>query len=90
MSKVTTADFEVWSYAVTRGWLRLRRNGGPEAYYWTGEYVRPGGVVDVYRQYNLTRLELLVDGRMCVRTWRRYWGNKTISRLAREFIEDLA
>jgi hypothetical protein len=87
---ISTADFSASSWSVGRGYLRLHRHGDlSSGYYWMGEYIHPRGVVTVYRQDNFTRMDLLVGGRLCSRSWARRWGDKTISRLAREFVEDV-
>lgn len=88
--RVTTADYSVYSSRSARGYLMLHRHGGPEhGYYWTGAFMHPRGIVQVYRQHDYTRLSFADGLRVCHRSWERYWGDRTISRLAREFIQDL-
>lgn len=74
------------------GFLRLHRHGGTSGvgFYWMGEFVDRRGFVSVYRQDGLTRLDIVHGGRLHIRTWRKYFGDRTIARLARAFLTELA
>lgn len=84
MPRVTLEDFSVYSSGKTP-YLMLNKHGN----WWSGWYYHPRGIVAVYREGGYTRLSLSDGCRVCHRSWARYWGDRTISRLAREFIRDL-
>lgn len=77
------------SWLARAGSLRIHRHGAAGAYYWTGDFTDPRGLVSVYRQHDHTRLDFIHDGRCYARTWQRYFGDRTISRLARAFVTDI-
>lgn len=74
------------SATIARGLLRLHRHGEPGKPYWLGDYVCPLGIVTVYRQINLTRLDAVIGGRLHMRTWPRFVADTTIPRLARDVL----
>lgn len=53
----------------------------------------PQGIVAVsverFPHTSYTRMEFAVNGRVYSRSWKREWGRKTITRLAREMAEDV-
>jgi len=78
-------EFESYDHAVYPGLALTRNDYG----YTTGAYVHPLGIVRVVRFSTVTSLYLVRAKREYQRRWERYWGDKTISRLAREFLEDM-
>jgi hypothetical protein len=88
MAKVQMHEFFPNSCSIGDGWLSLHRHGEPKAYYWMGDYINRLGLVRVYRQHDYTRLDMVADGRLYQRSWPRYWGDRTISRLAARFLSD--
>jgi hypothetical protein len=95
MSKVTPRDFFDDSLRVSstgkNGFLRLMHAHGNAGcgYWWTAEFVHPEGIVSVYRQADHTRLDFAFRGRLYIRTWEAYWGDRTISQIARQFVADV-
>lgn len=87
---VSEAPFDD-AVSISKGFLRLHRHGDPSiGHYWTGDFVDQRGFVSIYRDSNVTRLDAVSGGRMHMRTWQRYYGDRTIARLARAFLTDLA
>lgn len=86
--RVSTPHFDD-NTSTRDGWLRMSQHGKPDALYSMGEFVDRRGFVSVYRQHDLTRLDAIAGGRMHIRTWQRYFGDRTISRLCRAFLTDL-
>lgn len=89
MSRVTTADYSEFSYAPGRGYLSLVETETSKGPFWNGSYIHPLGIVDVYRQEDLTSLRVVVDGRIHHRHWRCFWSNRTVAMLCRCFLEEL-
>lgn len=79
-----------WSWTVGGGALRLSKHEGSRGEpWWTGDFLDPRGIVTVYRQSDVVRLDYVVGGRCHSRSWHRYFGERTIARLARAFITDI-
>jgi hypothetical protein len=79
-----------WSWSVGAGSLTLTKHGSASpGWYWTGEFLHPSGFVRVYRQKDLTRIDFITDGRGYSRSWQKDWGDRTINRLAREFVAEI-
>jgi hypothetical protein len=80
-----------YRFSVGNGFLRMFKVGEASgAIWWTGEFLHPSGIVIVYRQEGYTRLDLMAAGRCHSRGWQKSYGDRTITRLAREFIADMA
>ena len=82
-------DFEQVDWAAGRSYLVM---GCWQGSYREGTYRHPVGLVEVYEQVGstpMTSLRFRHRGRDWVRRWSRTWGDKTIARLSREFIEDI-
>lgn len=82
MPRPSTSTFEDSSYATGRGYLTMNADG-------TGLYFGVHGIVRVYRDRVSTHLITPHAGLTHSRYWRRPWGDRTISRLAREFLVDV-
>lgn len=83
------APAEGYSYALGDGHLllsKLETSSGP---YWRGEFLDGRGIVAIYRQSDWTSLSFAHEGRAHNRSWRRYFGDRTIARLSRAFITDV-
>lgn len=80
---ISTTDFDDSSWRVGRGYLTMYEDG-------TGFFSGSLGMVRVYRDRKSTHLVTPHCGLMHSRYWRRRWGDKTISRLAKEFLTDVA
>lgn len=89
MSRVTTEDYSDFDYVPWRGYLSLPETKTPRGSFWNGTYTHRLGLVEVYRQEDLTALRAVVDGRLHNRHWRCFWSDKTISMLCRRFLEEL-
>jgi hypothetical protein len=82
-------DFEESEWACGRPYLSVGRwqyDGG----YRNHVYRHPLGLVEIYEQVGnnpILTMRFQREGRAYGRTWRRVFGQKTIARLAREFIE---
>jgi hypothetical protein len=65
---------------------------GENGSYRQSTYRHPLGVVEIYEQNRreMTNLRFRHEGRDYWRHWDKLWGDKTVARLAREFIEDIA
>lgn len=85
------AECSDWSWTVGEGALRIFPHVGSHGEkWWTGEFLDPRGIVTVYRQGDLTRLDYVEGGRCFSRSWQRYFGDRTIARLSRAFVTDIA
>jgi hypothetical protein len=71
------------------GMLRMFSAGDPHLPYWLGDFIDARGTVTVYRQHDLVRLDFAVGRRVHTRTWRAYFGDRTIAKLARALISDV-
>lgn len=84
-------DHYDYSYGERRGFLRMHGTQGNErcGYWENGEFMHPNGIVSVYRDTKFTRFDFMFGDRMHTRQWERAWGDRTIPRLAREFVNDI-
>ncbi len=78
-------------FSVGKGLLRLTEIRDGHDPWQVGEFLDPRGIVTVYRQtrFPLTRIDFMHNGKVYCRSWDRYCGDRTIRRLAREFISDV-
>jgi hypothetical protein len=87
---IQKADFTDWSYAERRGFLRMHSHGNENiGFYQMGEFMHPNGIVTVYCQEDFTRLDFMHGDRLHTRQWERRWGDRTIPKLARQFVSDI-
>jgi hypothetical protein len=86
---VKMTDFDEWDWSPgARGYLSMHEWRGA---YREGVYRHPAGLVEVYEclgDKGYLSLRLRWKGRDYCRSWKTVWGDKTIARLAREFIEE--
>lgn len=91
MRRISTKDFTEERYAMSRGYLSMQN--GKEGFR-RGQYHHPQGIVQVYETITFrgerTSLYLTRNGLAISREWQTAWGDRTISRLAREFIEEVS
>lgn len=78
-------SYDQFSWAKSHQSLELTTVSGD---YKTGIFEHRLGVVRVVQFRTGTALYLIRGGREYQRRWDRCWGPKTISRLAREFLEE--
>ena len=77
--------------SVGRGMIRLNQHGdGPTGRYFMGDYMGPAGFVSIYMQDDYTRLDAIAVGRLFMRTWGRSFSPRTLPRLARQLLRDVA
>jgi hypothetical protein len=81
MPPVRQGDFEDCSYRTGRGYLSMQSDG-------TGLFFG-GAIVRIYRDRKSTHMVMPHAGLTHSRYWKRPWGDRTISRLARQFILDV-
>lgn len=87
-----TTQFSNQSYSERRGFLRMHSYGTSlSGQYDLGDFMDPRGIVSVYRQCDpdFLRLDFMHGGRFYSRQWEEYFGDRTIPRLARQFITDI-
>lgn len=72
------------------GLLRLSQHNISSGTYWSGDFVDRRGIVTIQMESTFTRLDAVVGGRCHMRTWRRAFGERTLHRLCRAFLTDLA
>lgn len=81
-------DHQTSHSAIGRGWLRIHHNDTKYGEYCLGEYVDKRGFVSVYRQDGLTRLDLVANGKLVMRSWKAWLPDRTITRRAREMLAE--
>lgn len=91
MNKITTQDFEENVYTVSRSYLSM---SNPEVGGWReGHFHHPEGLVRVFEakspRLNVTSMFFIHQGFSHQRRWETIWGQKTLARLAREFVEEV-
>lgn len=89
---ITMKDFDEGSWAAGRPYLVGNHWQGENRSYRQPLYRHAEGVVEIYEQTGsnpLTNMRFRYGGRDYYRTWRTTWGDKTLARLAREFIESV-
>lgn len=89
MAKASTRDFEEYGWRVGRPHL----SAGPWEQFGSHRasiYRHPKGTVEIdeYRS-GFTSMGVTMNGRHYRRRWEAKWGDKTLARLARQFIEDI-
>lgn len=57
--------------------------------WWAGDFVDYRGIVSILRQSDLLRLDTVAGNRCHVRTYRSYYGDRTVAQLCRRFLTDL-
>lgn len=79
-----------YTFSPGAGLLRLHKHrsdlGGG---WWDGDFVDYRGIVSIQREATYLRLDAVANGRCHVRTWQRYYGDRTVARLCRAFLSDL-
>lgn len=83
-------DYEEYDYAMhDRGWLAIEDWEASEARYGTFHY--KNGDMRIYQQRHpsVTRIRATSRGRTYNRVWRKVWTDNTLSRLCRQFADDL-
>ena len=79
-----------YRWSVARGMLRLfEQRTSRDDIYWLGEFLDPRGIVTIMREASHTRLDMVHDGYAYSRTWRKFFGDRTVAKLARAFITDV-
>jgi hypothetical protein len=84
------ADFKDDILSVGQGRLRLDEHGSGSGRYFMGDYMDPRGFVSVYMQDDYTRLDVIAVGRLVMRSWDRTFSRRTLPRLARQLLDDVA
>lgn len=77
------------SLSEKRGFIRMHRHVTPYGDYSMGDFVHPHGIVAIYQQDDITRLDYAYNGRLYIRSWPKEWGRRTICKLARQFVDDV-
>lgn len=83
------ADYDQFKWSVAKGFFRINTHQTSSGDYETGEFISPGGIVSVYRQHDLTRLDYAANGQCYSRSWRFRFGDRTIRKLARQLVADV-
>lgn len=84
-------DFEEDRYKVSRSYLSMNERGAGG---WReGHFQHPEGLVRVFEaripRFAMTSMFFIRQGHSHQRRWNTVWGDKTLARLAREFVEDV-
>lgn len=92
---MSMSDFEASDYAISRGYFSLGTwdcwpsGGGQRA----SLYRHPRGIVEIYEYRGgctpITSMKFIWTGRHYRRCWEHAWGDNTLARLAREFVEEV-
>lgn len=93
MTRVRLTDFEQWDWGCGRSYLSMGNWQGEKGSYRHGIFRHELGLVEIYEQlgpHGYTSLRFHFAGRDYCRQWKTVWGDKTIARLAREMIEEIA
>ncbi len=86
-----TGDFEAYSWRVSRPYLQ-KGSWEHNDTHRTSLYRHPAGVVEVDEYLHgqpIVAMRLVHKGICHCRRWEAMWGDKTLARLAREFIEEI-
>lgn len=89
MSRVRTNDFEQTDYAIGRTYLASMCREGQGR---TGLFVSMHGYVRIFESDGRRKSTFMVfihGGRTWSRNWKAIWGDLTLARLAREFVEEV-
>lgn len=92
MTRVRMEDFEQHEWNVGRNYLSVGSWEGSNRLYRESTYRHEHGLVEVYEslgRFSLTSLRFRYRGRDHIRNWPTTWGDKTLARLAREFVESV-
>lgn len=92
MTRVTMHDFQDSSWNHSRGYLSTGSWLGQNGSYRESSYRSNHGVVEIYEQigrHEIVSMRFIHDGREHMRRWDTSWGDKTLARLAREFVETI-
>lgn len=86
---MSTRNFSEGSWSCGRPYLAKGLWEGERGSYRQSTYRHPAGLVEIYEQFgrDMTNMRFRYRGRDYFRTWETTWGDKTLARLAREFIE---
>jgi hypothetical protein len=86
-------DFEEHEWGAGRSYLSIGKWQGEGLSYRESLYRHEFGLVEVYESMGASRcytnLRFRYQGRDYSRSWKTYWGDKTIARLARELVESV-
>jgi hypothetical protein len=89
---VATTEFTEYRYRHSRGYLSMRRE---DEHCRRGTYTHPEGLVEVFEntyprlKQHVTSMYLTRNGHSYCRRWETTWTDRTLSTLARRFIEDI-
>jgi hypothetical protein len=92
MSRVRTTDFTEYEFGSGRSYLSMGCWQGPDRTYRQGLFRAAPGLIEIYEQtgaHPMTNMRFRHAGRDYGRCWRTVWGEKTLARLAREFMEEV-
>lgn len=96
MSRITMQDFEEYDYKLSRSYLSMGKRDDSDsgnAWWREGIFNHPECIGRVYEsstpRFQVTSIFFVLGGRSYHRRWETVWGDKTLARLAREFIEDI-
>lgn len=78
-----------YAFSPDAGMLRLSQHETAHGTWWSGDFVDYRGLVSIQMEDAYTRLDAVADGRCHVRTWKRSFPDRTVSRLCRAFLSDL-
>lgn len=88
---IKTTDFTEGNWALSRSYLSTGPWEEGNGSYRQSVFRHPRGLVEIYEQNGreMTNMRLRHGAREYWRHWDKLWGEKTVARLAREFIEDV-
>jgi hypothetical protein len=86
--------FNEMSSAIPKhGSLRMVSNETSRGRFWTGDFFHRAGLVTILREgptagfpKGYTRLDAVIKGRLVYRSWRRFWSDRALPRLARDLL----
>jgi len=85
-------DYEDYSFGQSQGYFSAGSWQGKNGTYRESAYCSPHGIVEIYEQigdHPLVSMRFIHQGRSWMRRWDTSWGDKTLARLAREFVESV-
>lgn len=77
------------SVSLARGFVRLHEQRHHESRWWNGDYIGPEGMVSIYMQDDLTRLDYGHNGRLHMRTFEGRFTQRGLPRVCRKFIAEV-
>lgn len=89
MKRIRLSDFEQADYALARPHLAAMYRDGEGR---TGIFASMHGYVRIYESVGRHRSTFMIfihEGRTFSRDWKAVWGDKTLARLAREFVDEV-